>query len=263
MIPFISVSYTFGSHSILNKGWKWENVVAPDNKLYFIEEGELVVEINGNVTVAKPGTIVLIPAYVKHSCYLTELGYAKKYWLHFSLKRGSTAFFTDYPVPVCVKATRPDYTASLFDSVITSSRLLDPVKSLKTSKYLIDIVVEFFGHIEPIVESTSDSQIDKAIEFLDLNFSNNFTLNELADKFCYTPNHFIKKFKEKTGYTPIKYLIAKKINEAKLLLEHSQLPVNEIMEKVGFTDPAYFSKTFKKTIGSSPRTYRDSVKKDV
>ena len=262
MIPFISLSYTFGSHSVLNKGWKWENVITPDNKLYYVEEGELIVEINGKVTIAKAGDIVLIPAFVKHSCYLTEMAYAKKYWVHFSLKRGSSAFFNDYPIPVSVKASNPEKTATLFDLAISSSRLADPFKSLKTSKYLLEIVLEFLQELEPISESANEGQIEKAIEFIDLNFANNYTLNELSAAFCYTPNHFIKKFKEKTGYTPIKYLTAKKINEAKLLLEHSQIPVSEIMEKVGFTDPAYFSKTFKKALGSSPRNYRESVNKD-
>ncbi len=261
MIPFISLSYTFGSYSVLNKSWKWENVITPDNKLYYVEEGELVIEVNGKTTVAKSGSVVLIPSYVKHSCYLTDSGYAKKYWLHFSLKRGSTAFFNDYPIPLCIQASNPEKMATLFNMVIASSRLADPIKSLKTSKYLLDIVLEFLSHVEPITESQTNSQIDKAIEFINLNFSGNFSLDELAVKFCYTPNHFIKKFKEKTGYTPIKYLTNKKINEAKLLLEHSQIPVNEIMEKVGFSDPAYFSKTFKKAIGCSPRAYRESINK--
>ena len=261
MIPFISLSYIFGSHTSLNKGWKWENVIIPDNKLYFIEEGELFIEMNGKKTIAKSGDIVLIPSYTKHSCFLTESAYCKKYWIHFSLKRGSSVFFKDYPVPVCAQATNKEETAKLFNNAILSSRLSDPLKSLKTSKYLLDIVLEFFSHVEPINDSVGDSQIDIAIEFIDLNFSSDFTLEELSSKFCYTPNHFIKKFKEKTGYTPIKYLTAKKLSEAKLLLEHSKLPINEIMEKVGFSDPAYFSKTFKKAIGCSPRNYRESLNK--
>ena len=263
MIPFISLSYTFGSRTVLNKGWKWDNVISPDNKLYFIEEGELVIEISGKKTLAKAGDIVLIPAFLKHSCYLTEMGYAKKYWIHFSLKRGSVCFFNDYPIPVSITASNPEKTAMLFDMVISSSRLADPIKSVKTSKYLLDIVTEFLERLEPINESSNEGQINKAIEFIDMNFSSNFTLDELASKFCYTPNHFIKKFKEKTGYTPIKYLTAKKLNEAKLLLEHSQIPINEVMEKVGFTDPAYFSKTFKKAMGYSPRNYRESVNKEI
>ena len=48
MIPFISLSYTFGSRTVLNKGWKWDNVITPDNKLYFVEEGEHILNIGDN-----------------------------------------------------------------------------------------------------------------------------------------------------------------------------------------------------------------------
>ena len=68
-----------------------------------------------------------------------------------------------------------------------------------------------------------------------------------------------KKFKEKTGYTPIKYLAIRKIDEAKRLLETTDLPISEVMERVGYEDASYFSKLFKKLVGYSPKSFRENV----
>ena len=100
-----------------------------------------------------------------------------------------------------------------------------------------------------------------AIEFINDNYIKQFTLGFLAEKYNCSTNHFIKKFKEKTGYTPIKYLYVKKIEEAKRLLETTNLTIYEVMEKVGYEHASYFSKLFKKLVGYSPKRFRESVLK--
>jgi len=65
--------------------------------------------------------------------------------------------------------------------------------------------------------------------------------------------------KEKTGYTPIKYILTKRIDLAKSLLESTDMPINSVMERVGFDDASYFSKTFKKMVGYFPKGYRENV----
>ena len=261
MIPFITCSYTFGSHSVLEKGWKWKDVTTANNKLYFIEEGELIVEMNNTVTVAKQGDLVLIPAYTLHSCSLTSKNYAKKYWMHFSMKKGSSDFFDDYSLPTVVHISDIKSVSKIFLETIESSSLKEPTKSLKTSKGIYELVLLFLSKCDTLVEKSSESQIEQAVEYVNVNYHENFTLEELAFKFGYTPNYFIKKFKSKTGYTPIKYLTEKKLEEAKRLLEFTNLSVQQVMERVGFLDAAYFSKVFKKALGYSPRNFREIISK--
>ena len=65
-------------------------------------------------------------------------------------------------------------------------------------------------------------------------------------------------FKSQTGVSPIKYLITRRMEEAQHLLRETDLPIRAIAEKVGYDDPAYFSQIFKRTVGSSPLSYRNS-----
>lgn len=261
MIPFINCNYTFGSYSVLEKGWKWKDVTTANNKLYLVEEGELVVEVNNTVTIAKRGDLILIPAYQLHSCSLTNKNHAKKYWIHFSMKKGSSDFFDDYSLPSVVQVSDIKSVSKIFLETINASSLQEPIRSLKTSKGIFELVLLYLSKCDLLIEKSSESQIEQAVEFLNVNYHENFTLEELAFKFGYTPNYFIKKFKNKTGYTPIKYLTEKKIEEAKKLLEFTDLSVSKIMERVGFLDAAYFSKVFKKALGYSPRNFREIISK--
>jgi transcriptional regulator GlxA family with amidase domain len=67
-------------------------------------------------------------------------------------------------------------------------------------------------------------------------------------------------FKQQTGYAPIDFLIRQRIRKACQLLDTTDASVAAIAEKVGFEDPYYFSRCFHRIMGSSPRTYRQSVK---
>ncbi|MCQ2398976.1 MAG: helix-turn-helix transcriptional regulator [Clostridia bacterium] len=82
----------------------------------------------------------------------------------------------------------------------------------------------------------------------------------MAERAGYSVNYYIKKFKAETGLSPMKYLTVSKIEKAKMLLETTDVPVLKIMEEVGFSDPSYFSRYFKKATGYSPRAFRAHFK---
>ncbi|MBO7215074.1 MAG: helix-turn-helix transcriptional regulator [Clostridia bacterium] len=263
MNPFISCRYTLGSISTIESSWNWSNVVIPDNKIYVIEKGEIFVEGGGVSFVAKEGDLVLIPSSVVHSARLTELQYVKKSWIHFAMKQGVAEYFSGYTHPVKITLSNLSQTLEIINGVIRYGDLSEPYRSLKTSAGIFELVATFFDKSLPQKPIVSIDNIDRAIEFINDNYTEQFTLDFLSEKFHCSGNHFIKKFKEKTGYTPIKYLSIKKIEEAKRLLENTDMPINEIMERVGYLDASYFSKLFKKLVGYSPKSFRDNIDNKV
>ena len=68
-------------------------------------------------------------------------------------------------------------------------------------------------------------------------------------------------FKQKTGYAPIDYFIQMKMQKASQQLDFTDHSVKDIAMSMGFDDPYYFSKRFRKIIGLSPKQYR-SLKKE-
>ena len=60
------------------------------------------------------------------------------------------------------------------------------------------------------------------------------------------PAHFIRQFKKLTGTTPMNYITAKRMYYAWSKLANTNMPISEIMERIGYSDHALFSRTFKK-----------------
>ncbi len=86
--------------------------------------------------------------------------------------------------------------------------------------------------------------------------SNRVTVEELADMHKMSKGHFIRLFRSYFGVTPYRYRIAKQIEMSKMLLSYSGLSVAEIACRAGFDDPLYFSRLFRRHVGTSPSEYR-------
>jgi len=114
-------------------------------------------------------------------------------------------------------------------------------------------------------ESSSDElfpNLSKSVKkHIDNFYSQDLCLSELAKRFYISKDYLSHVFKMETGFSPIKYLILRRIEEAKKLLSSTELSVNEISSAVGYEDSNYFSVIFKKFTGFSPVKYRNSQKK--
>ena len=95
----VSAMFAWGGNPTLTSSWKDRNVIIPHNKMFYITDGEIEVEIDGKKIIAKSGDMMLIPSGVKHSYNLTEKCYAKKFWIHFDLLSGGNDFFERYHPP--------------------------------------------------------------------------------------------------------------------------------------------------------------------
>ena len=83
-----------------------------------------------------------------------------------------------------------------------------------------------------------------------------FDLQRLALHSGCTPAYFSRTFKQVTGVPPVIYFTRRKMDRAAALLNKSRLRVGDIATRVGFQDPFYFSKCFKKHMGLAPEAYR-------
>jgi transcriptional regulator GlxA family with amidase domain len=108
-----------------------------------------------------------------------------------------------------------------------------------------------------------DEQVKKAQEFIESNFKNKITIAQLASKFALSRRNLERRFKKATANTIAEYIQRVKIEAAKMSLESSGENVNEVMYKVGYTDPKAFRITFKRITGLSPVQYRNKYNRNV
>ena len=99
--------------------------------------------------------------------------------------------------------------------------------------------------------------IGKVISHLEQDFDKNISLEELASLAHMSKTHFMRMFKQATGWTPVAYLIRLRIRKARHLLWKTKLPITEISYKVGFSDSNYFTRQFRKITGYSPSQWRN------
>ncbi len=98
---------------------------------------------------------------------------------------------------------------------------------------------------------------EKALRYVNRHYAEKITLRDVCERCCCSRSAVSHTFKKTTGKSFREYLIAKRLQTAKLLLVHSGLSITEISASVGFSDSNYFSNVFKKTVGISPRTFRN------
>jgi len=102
-------------------------------------------------------------------------------------------------------------------------------------------------------------QVIQAKYFIDNNFSNNITLEDICKAGYISKYHLIRSFKKLYGKTPNQYLILVRINKAKELLRKDN-SVLEVCFAVGFDSPTTFAGLFKKLVGSCPRSFKKIIK---
>lgn len=138
--------------------------------------------------------------------------------------------------------------------------------SLKRAMQLIDEYIrEGFSVVQEAGQSVKDRQTMLARDYLSKNYMNpELTLNDVCRHLGISSSYFSLLFKEATGRTFVETLTELRIAKAKELLSRTTLKSYEIAEKVGFLDPHYFTVTFKKLVGITPKRYAaDKKAEDV
>lgn len=109
----------------------------------------------------------------------------------------------------------------------------------------------------------NDPEIAKVQEFIEANYQEKITVDELCTKFGIGRRTFERRFKKATHNTVLEYLQRVKIEAAKKELETGRKTVNEVMYEVGYTDTKAFREVFKKVTSMSPVDYRNRYNKEV
>jgi|SaaInlStandDraft_1057018.scaffolds.fasta_scaffold58084_2 AraC-like DNA-binding protein len=99
-------------------------------------------------------------------------------------------------------------------------------------------------------------RIDKAICYLQSNWKEEPSVQELSEMIHVSASTFYRLFRSATGLTPIQYVNAIRIEHACELLKQSDLNISEIASELGFSESNYFARTFRSIKKMSPRAYR-------
>lgn len=105
----------------------------------------------------------------------------------------------------------------------------------------------------------NNTVVGKAKKYIRQHFKRDLSLEEVAKYVDISPYYFSKLFKEEEGENFIDYLTSLRIDRAKVLLLETEESMKEVCAEVGYSDPNYFSRIFKKVVGYTPTEYREGA----
>ena len=99
--------------------------------------------------------------------------------------------------------------------------------------------------------------VEKVTDYIEHNYMEELSVKILAHKFAINANYLSTLFKQATGQALVAYITNIRINRACNLLKNTDASITNIAVSVGYQDPLYFFKVFKKTVGKTPLEYRN------
>lgn len=120
-----------------------------------------------------------------------------------------------------------------------------------------NVTLEESAEESQVVSEKEDEFVDKVVEVLESNIDNvDFSVDKFSAELLMSNSQLFRKMNALIGMSPSAYIRHFRLTKAKAMLKYSEDPISKIALKVGFEDPSYFSRIFKKEVGVSPNEWR-------
>ena len=231
-----------------------------DYQILYVANGKTHFWFDGKEEIVSAGHMVLYkPDEIQKYVYYLE-DTPEVFWIHFtgSDVKNILAYHgisLDEHVFYC--GVLPDYKA-LFRKIIQELQLCrygyeDYIASLFND---ILLLVDRQQHEQKKATGNVQEQIERAAAYFNENYNTKISIDDYAESLHISTNWFIHNFKQYAGMSPAQYILSLRMVNAQSLLERTTYNIKEISEIVGYENPLYFSRVFKKEIGKSPAQYR-------
>lgn len=146
---------------------------------------------------------------------------------------------------------------SIFDSLAFEADEQQETNQYLTQAMLSLLINAFAQYGQPNPEPAKEDPLLKEIKhYLDENYFEDLSLQKISEQFYISPSYLSHLFKKKLGYSPMHYIVRRRIGEAQSHLIMSNKSITEIASLVGFDNLSHFNVQFKKYVGLSPMSYR-------
>lgn len=137
-----------------------------------------------------------------------------------------------------------------YDEYLQNIKKEDPWYILNC--FCFDCIEEY----KKVIQSNGRNLIDNINMYVKANYKEQLNLNLIADVFFISPNYLSSLFNEKNQISFSDFVLNLRIEEAKKILQTTNMKVNDISKKVGYKNNSYFVNLFRKNIGMTPNEYR-------
>ena len=238
-------------------------------KLYFPVAGGASLVLDGTEHELRAGNAYFLSGFHfdRQSCD----DFMDVYWIHFVPESVKVGMMMALCPPICRwDAEKLLWAKEIYcgiDRIFRESPQPDRQTPVETS---IPLTMEVHGLIQHLVgdllsknriadvgvDPAAYAKMEVSIKFMDANFLESPSLEEISKLSFLAPNYFHRLFSNTFGMSPFRYMLERRMNLAKRMLSSSWLTVKEISGRCGYGSEFHFSRAFGRHFGMSPSKYR-------
>ncbi|HBH08997.1 MAG TPA: hypothetical protein DDX40_06330 [Rikenellaceae bacterium] len=231
-------------------------MIREDWSFIYLISGEVLTDVDGNPHLLRGQDCALIPPQLAYSVkYFKDcIGYMGAFPAGLLRNSGHKVL----RLKTSSVMTIPLEDKVFFDELmIRMSRFPDDPPMLQG---LLEVMLCQFDSVIPQYDATASSRLCSSYLSSVFDTSRQFTgVAGYARELGVTPNHLNRVVKSETGRSAGEWIENARLSLARTLLHDPGIPISEVSYRVGFEDPAYFSRFFKKLVGMSPTDFRSET----
>lgn len=127
------------------------------------------------------------------------------------------------------------------------------------AKQVISLQASHLFEKDPYPKGIPEIKLRRVLEYIENNLSSPMQLSKLADIAAMSHYHFARAFKKSIGVTPVRYVWARRVDRAKIMLKNKDFALADITAKCGFSSQSHFTTLFRKITGTTPGIYRRDI----
>ncbi len=248
----MEMTISWGGYAELDSQWCSNDITSAFSRLYFIKDGEGLLQYKDKEIKLRPGYMYLIPIGLKfsYSCddKMTQI------YFHINMHKGTGGDFLR-----CLNGIKEVYAGSEMINkaerfIMSADNYSDIIKLKELLYKCVDMCMEdektdsIIPHRSPFVS--------EVIKYINIHLSMKLRAEDIAEHFSVSRSTLCRQFKKETGVTLHSYIEDLVLYWAEKMIVEERYSISQISDMTGFCDQFYFSRRFMKCFGDSPSAYR-------
>ena len=235
------------------------------SEIFYITGGKGYFMVRGKKCPVQKGHLFIVNPQVEHGEFSSEenpleyivLGVEGMHFTPSSVQQDGLSLIhisqTAAPIVHCIETLQDEIQNPKPGQEVICQNLLNIIILMILRQKDIRVSVTPFNNVSQECLSSK--------EYIDSHFKDPITLDILAEQAHQNKYYIAHTFKEAFGISPIKYLMERRVEESKYLLEETDLTIGQISSAIGFSSTSHYSQAFRRSVGLSPNEYRKKYRK--
>lgn len=232
-----------------------------DFQLLYVASGKAHFYFNGTEEIVTAGHMVIYRPKEEQRYYYYGIDQPEVYWVHFTGNNVKN-ILRQYGI---ADSSHVIYTGTSLEYKKIFTQMIQELQMCRENyeELLVLLLRQIFILIRrhsvnrpKTINSYLESEMERAVKHFHEHYNTAISIEDYAKSRGMSASWFIRSFKEFTGSTPMQYILSIRMMNAQNLLETTEYNVTEIGNIVGYDNPLYFSRLFKKQNGVSPSEFR-------